>query len=69
MRIPLSEYGYVNFMYPAGASVQHAVAITSIVAILQRSVAAGSISEGAEVLIAAQAAFGIPVAGSLKMAK
>jgi UDP-GlcNAc:undecaprenyl-phosphate GlcNAc-1-phosphate transferase len=39
MRIPLSDSGYVNFVYPAGASVRHAVAITSIVAILQRSIA------------------------------
>ena len=39
MRIPLSDSGYVNFRYPAGASVRHAVAITSIVAILQRSIA------------------------------
>jgi UDP-GlcNAc:undecaprenyl-phosphate GlcNAc-1-phosphate transferase len=38
-RIPLSESGYVNFRYSAGASVRHAVAITSIVAILQRSIA------------------------------
>ena len=37
MRVPLSERGYVNFRYPAGASVRHGVAITSIVAILQRS--------------------------------
>jgi UDP-GlcNAc:undecaprenyl-phosphate GlcNAc-1-phosphate transferase len=39
MRIPLSESGYVNFTYPAGAPLQHAVAIMSIVAILQRSLA------------------------------
>ncbi len=39
MRIPLCDAGYVNFSYPAGASVRHAVAITSIVAILQRSLA------------------------------
>jgi UDP-GlcNAc:undecaprenyl-phosphate GlcNAc-1-phosphate transferase len=39
MRIPLSESGYVNFRYSAGASVRHAVAINSIVAILQRSIA------------------------------
>jgi hypothetical protein len=38
-RIPLSDSGYVNFRYSAGASVRHAVAITSIVAILQRSIA------------------------------
>jgi UDP-GlcNAc:undecaprenyl-phosphate GlcNAc-1-phosphate transferase len=42
MRIPLSESGYVNFRYPAGASVRHAVVITSIVAILQRSLARGA---------------------------
>jgi hypothetical protein len=40
MRIPLSSSDYVNFKYPAGATVRHAVAVTSIVAILQRSVAA-----------------------------
>ena len=40
MRIPLADAGYVNFRYPAGASVRHAVAVTSIVAILQRSLAA-----------------------------
>jgi UDP-GlcNAc:undecaprenyl-phosphate GlcNAc-1-phosphate transferase len=39
VRIPLSDSGYVNFTYPTGASVRHAVAINSIVAILQRSVA------------------------------
>jgi hypothetical protein len=39
-RIPLSPSEYVNFKYPSGASVQHAVAMTSIVAILQRSIAA-----------------------------
>jgi hypothetical protein len=39
MRIPLSESGYINFRYSAGASVRHAFAITSIVAILQRSIA------------------------------
>lgn len=36
IRIPLSNSGYVNFSYPVGASVRHAVAITFIVAILQR---------------------------------
>jgi UDP-GlcNAc:undecaprenyl-phosphate/decaprenyl-phosphate GlcNAc-1-phosphate transferase len=39
-RIPLSPSEYVNFKYPSGASVQHAVAMTSIVAILQRSITA-----------------------------
>lgn len=30
MRIPLGGVGYVNFRYPAAASVRHAVAITSM---------------------------------------
>ena len=37
MRIPLDGDAYVNFRYPAGSSVRHAVAITSIGGILQRS--------------------------------
>jgi UDP-GlcNAc:undecaprenyl-phosphate GlcNAc-1-phosphate transferase len=37
VRVPLPDKGYVNFKYPACASVRHAVAITSIVPILQRS--------------------------------
>ena len=40
MRIPLSGDGYVNFKYPAESSVRHAFAISSIVQILQRSLAA-----------------------------
>jgi UDP-GlcNAc:undecaprenyl-phosphate GlcNAc-1-phosphate transferase len=41
MRIPLSHDEYVNFKYPAASSVRHAVAISSIVEILQRSLASG----------------------------
>jgi UDP-GlcNAc:undecaprenyl-phosphate GlcNAc-1-phosphate transferase len=39
IRIPLSDGGYVNFKYPIESSVRHAVAIGSIVEILQRSLA------------------------------
>jgi UDP-GlcNAc:undecaprenyl-phosphate GlcNAc-1-phosphate transferase len=37
IRIPLADGGYVNFKYPIESSVRHAVAISSIVEILQRS--------------------------------
>lgn len=37
IRIPLSDGGYVNFKYPIESSVRHAVAISSIVEILRRS--------------------------------
>jgi UDP-GlcNAc:undecaprenyl-phosphate GlcNAc-1-phosphate transferase len=37
IRIPLDDGGYVNFGYPAETSVRHAVAISSIAHILQRS--------------------------------
>src|SRR5439155_25750000 len=40
IRIPLSDEEYVNFKYPAGSSMRHAVAISSIVEILQRALAA-----------------------------
>ena len=40
VRIPLSDGGYVNFRYPVESSVRHAVAIGSIVEILQRSIVA-----------------------------
>jgi UDP-GlcNAc:undecaprenyl-phosphate GlcNAc-1-phosphate transferase len=40
MRIPLSENEYVNFKYPADSSVRHAVAISSVVDILQRALTA-----------------------------
>ncbi len=39
IRIPLDDGGYVNFKYPIESSVRHAVAISSIVEILQRSLA------------------------------
>lgn len=39
IRAPLADGGYVNFSYPVEASVQHAVAIGSIVEMLQRSLA------------------------------
>ena len=39
IRIPLSSHGYVNFRYPNDASVRHAVAISSVVEVLQRSIA------------------------------
>ena len=42
MRIPLSDEEYVNFKYPAATSVRHAVAISSIGELLQRSLAARS---------------------------
>ena len=38
MRIPLFDAGYVNFKYPTESSIRHAIAITSIVDILQRSI-------------------------------
>jgi hypothetical protein len=38
MRIPLFDGGYVNFEFPSQSSVRHAIAITSIVGILQRSI-------------------------------
>jgi hypothetical protein len=40
LRIPLSDTEYVNFKYPAESSKRHAVAISSIVEILQRALAA-----------------------------
>jgi hypothetical protein len=40
LRIPLSDDEYVNFKYPAESSMRHAVAISSIVEILQRPLAA-----------------------------
>lgn len=40
IRIPLKDVGYVNFRFGAEASVRQAVAVTSIVEILQRSIAA-----------------------------
>jgi len=40
MRIPLFDAGYVNFKFPTESSIQHAIAITSIVDILQRSILA-----------------------------
>jgi len=39
VRIPFAGSDYVNFSCPARASVRHSVAITSIVPILQRSIA------------------------------
>jgi hypothetical protein len=39
IRISLADGGYVNFKYPIESSVRHAVAIGSIVEILQRSLA------------------------------
>jgi UDP-GlcNAc:undecaprenyl-phosphate GlcNAc-1-phosphate transferase len=38
MRIPLFDGGYVNFEFPSESSVRHAIAITSIVGSLQRSI-------------------------------
>jgi len=38
MRIPLFDAGYVNFKFPTESSIRHAIAITSIVDILQRSI-------------------------------
>lgn len=42
MRIPLSDTEYVNFKYPAATAVRHAVAISSLGELLQRSLAARS---------------------------
>ena len=39
IRISLADGGYVNFKYPIESSVRHAVAISSIIEILQRSLA------------------------------
>ncbi len=47
MRIPLDGVGYVNFRYPVAASVRHAVAITSVVAILQRCIVAREVAASA----------------------
>ncbi|MEP7305903.1 MAG: MraY family glycosyltransferase [Acidobacteriota bacterium] len=43
VRIPLSTVGYVNFQYPAELSVRHAVALSSIVEILQRRLASSTL--------------------------
>jgi hypothetical protein len=59
MRIPLFEGGYVNFEFPSESSVRHAIAITSIVGILQRSIlssAMHSVSDSLEIRPAPQAA-------------
>ena len=70
MRIPLSESGYVNFRYPAGASVRHAVVITSIVAILQRSLASGAAAvPTAASAIPGQRPSPVRVVGSLETAR
>ncbi len=45
IRIPLDEGGYVNFKYAARSSVRHAVAISSVVEILQRSLASQRLVE------------------------
>jgi UDP-GlcNAc:undecaprenyl-phosphate/decaprenyl-phosphate GlcNAc-1-phosphate transferase len=70
MRIPLSDSGYVNFKYPVGASVRHAVAITSIVAILQRSLSADRTAEGTgDPIDAARRPSVLPGVGSLEAAQ
>ena len=40
LRVPLAADAYVNFGFPSNASVRHAIAITSMVEILQRSLLA-----------------------------
>lgn len=47
IRIPLEGTGYVNFRYPAEASVRYTVAVTSIAQILQRSGVSRRIAEAA----------------------
>ena len=37
--VPLVDGGYVNFKYPVESSARHAVAISAIVEVLQRSLA------------------------------
>jgi UDP-GlcNAc:undecaprenyl-phosphate GlcNAc-1-phosphate transferase len=51
MRIPLAEHGYVNVRFPSESSVRHAIAITSLVDILQRSLLAkaGATAVGAPI--------------------
>jgi UDP-GlcNAc:undecaprenyl-phosphate/decaprenyl-phosphate GlcNAc-1-phosphate transferase len=66
MRVPLSDSGYVNFRYPAGATVRHGVAITWIVAILQRSIAERPVlGPGIGSVIADQSSSSVQVVHSL----
>jgi UDP-GlcNAc:undecaprenyl-phosphate GlcNAc-1-phosphate transferase len=63
IRIPLRDQGYVNFRLAPDASVRHAVAITSIVNILQRSIVDPSTTParpGPDTVAAAVAAAPVP---------
>ncbi len=50
MRIPLFDGGYVNFEFPSESSVRHAIAITSIVSILQRSILSSTQRSASDVI-------------------